>query len=223
VRPGRFLCLSVTDTGSGIPADHLSRIFEPFFTTKQPGIGTGLGLATVYRIATQHRGWIEVHSEVDRGTTARVYFPALAYSPRQVETESAALPHGQGESILLVEDDESLRAMARAVLERFGYRVVEAPTATIALQRWQKHRGAFDLLITDLVLPAGLSGGDLARRLLSDKPALRVIYTTGYSSDVVTRQVPAAAASAVLSKPFSADALVLIVRRQIERGPDPAG
>ncbi len=216
-KPGRFLCLSVSDTGCGIPPENLARIFEPFFTTKPPGCGTGLGLANVMRIVTQHKGWVDVQSENARGTTFRVYLPALDDAVGPAEQRPAVLPRGNGERIMLVEDDEAVCVVARTVLEHFGYRVVDASTAELALQRWAEHRGEFDLLMTDLILPGGMSGGEMAQRFVSARPDLAVIYTSGHSSDVVARHLPAGKSYSILPKPFSAEALVSMVRSALER------
>jgi two-component system cell cycle sensor histidine kinase/response regulator CckA len=216
VRPGRFIRLSVADTGCGIPAENLAHIFEPFFTTKEPGCGTGLGLATVMRIVTQHHGWIDVQSESGSGTVFQVYLPALDHPPLKTKLHLPPLSHGNGERILLLEDDEAVRAMARLVLEQFGYCVVEAATAPAAMERWEKYNGNFELLVTDLILPGGMSGANVAQRLRSAHPKLKIIYTSGYTSDVVARHLSIGNRDVILQKPFSADALVLAVRNSLD-------
>jgi CheY-like chemotaxis protein len=214
-KPGRFLCLSVADTGCGIAPENLTRIFEPFFTTKEPGCGTGLGLATVARIVTQHQGWIDVQSAKGSGTTFRVYLPALDRLPLKTPGLSASITRGKGERILLLEDDEAVRAMARTVLERFGYRVIEADTAARALQRWEEQGGAFDLLISDLILPDGASGNQVAQQLTSATSKLRVIFVSGYSSEIVARHLSGTGHN-ILQKPFSAEGLLSTVRQCLE-------
>ena len=174
--------MRVTDTGSGISPENLSRIFEPFFTTKQPGKGTGLGLATVFGIVKQHGGWIQVDSEVGRGTTFQIFLPA-AEDIAESRAEEIAKPEAQGgtETILIVEDEPSVRMLTRVVLEPKGYRVLEAADGIEALRVWEQHQGSVHLLLTDIMMPEGLSGLELATRLQTRSPQLRVIFTSGYS------------------------------------------
>jgi len=190
-RPGSFVCLSAADTGSGIPPEILPRIFEPFYTTKDVGKGTGLGLATVFGIVQRHEGWINVTSEVGHGTTFRIYLPRLAgmAAPKIAEKMPAPNPTGN-ETILLVEDEAPLRVLVRKSLARQGYRVLEAPTGGKALAVWQEHRDDIRLLLTDLVMPDGMSGKELAQRLLRENPGLKVIYTSGYSTEVAGNDLP---------------------------------
>ena len=213
VTPGQFVCLSVSDIGSGIAPENLSRIFEPFFTTKEVGKGTGLGLATVFGIVEQHRGWIEVESEVNRGTTFRVFLPALtSVAPSRDAEPVQPKPRGGNEAILLVEDETALRVITRIALEQHGYRVFPAPTPAAALEIWEKKRGSIDLLLTDLIMPGGMSGRELAEQLLADEPGLKVIYTSGYSEDIVSRHLHLDQGRAFLQKPCSSIALLAEVR-----------
>ena len=170
-RPGRYVSLRVTDTGSGISPENLPRIFEPFFTTKQPGKGTGLGLSTVFGIVKQHCGWIRVESEVGRGTTFQVFLPAAeeTVEPRAAEIVKAE-PMSGTETILVVEDEPSLRMLTRAVLEPQGYRVLEAANGVDALRVWEEHQGSVQLLLTDIMMPEGISGLELAARLREYSP-----------------------------------------------------
>jgi two-component system cell cycle sensor histidine kinase/response regulator CckA len=220
VRPGRFVRLCVADSGCGIPRENLPRIFEPFFTTKEPGRGTGLGLATVFRIASQHHGWVEVDSEINVGTTFRVFLPASDRSAVETAPPAITPQRGRDESILLLEDDPAVRSLARTVLEFFGYQVFEAATASAALQLWNHRGGNFDLLITDLILPLGMSGSELAQELTAAKPRLKVIYTSGYSSEVVARYISPDERRVLLEKPYSAQQLAAIVRLHLDRSPD---
>ncbi|MEZ0276505.1 MAG: PAS domain-containing protein [Roseimicrobium sp.] len=215
---GRHVCLSVRDTGTGIAPEHLSRIFEPFFTTKESGQGTGLGLATVFGIVEQHGGWIEAASEVGRGTIFRVYLPALAAdaSVDGPQDEPDAV-RGGTECILIVEDDEALLTVAQLTLEHHGYRVLTANTAVHALEIWKRERANVDALVTDLILPGGLSGQELADLLIRDKPSLKIIHTSGYNDDVVTRRLREATGSAFLRKPYSARQLAEMVRMRLDR------
>ncbi len=216
-RPGSFVRLSVKDSGCGIPAEILPRIFEPFFTTKDVGKGTGLGLATVFGIVQQHQGWVEVLSEAGRGTTFHVYFPRLSRSSNLIPApaESAAL-RGGNETILLVEDDPTLRMMVRRILSQIGYRILEAPNGVKALDVWSKNRDEIRLLLTDMVMPEGMSGKDLADRLLQESPKLRVIYMSGYSAEVVGKDFPLKEGSNFLIKPFQAIKLAQTIREILD-------
>jgi two-component system, cell cycle sensor histidine kinase and response regulator CckA len=216
-RPGRFVCLGVRDSGCGIAPEHLPRIFEPFFTTKEVGRGTGLGLATVFAIAQQHMGWVEVTSQPGHGTAFHVFLPALTPSParRTRDTRPAPCPGGC-ETILLVEDDATVRRLARRVLDRRGYRVLEAASGADALKVWEAERRGVHLLLTDLVMPGGMSGHDLARELCARQPALKVIYTSGYSDDIVNRRLQLDPGSDMLQKPYAADQLATVVRRCLD-------
>ena len=216
-RPGRFVCVSVTDTGCGMDRKTLERIFEPFFTTKEVGKGTGLGLATVYGIAKQHQGWVEVTSQPGVGTTFRVYLPvATEVVDSNSETLTAApIIHGGKETILLVEDEPVVRELAREILEGYDYRVVEASCGPEALRIWDEHRGEFDLLLTDLVMPEGITGRDLAIQLKSRKPELRVIYSSGYSPDVLGKEF-GENETAFLAKPYLPPQLADMVRRRLD-------
>jgi CheY-like chemotaxis protein len=186
-RPGDFVCLTVRDTGSGIPAEHMPRIFEPFFTTKEVGKGTGLGLATVYGIVKQHNGWIEVSSAAGAGTAFRIYLPALKglRLPSKAGTPESELPVRGRETILLVEDDEALRYVTHLLLERSGYRVLEAGSGPEALKIWESVASEVDLLLTDVIMPAGVTGRKLAEELVKKKSALKVIFQSGYGGDIM--------------------------------------
>jgi len=218
-RPGEFICLSVADTGTGIAAEHLPRVFEPFFTTKGPGKGTGLGLATVYGIIEQHLGWIEVSSQMGVGSTFRVLLPACAPPVAEPATleQKKKLPGGR-ERILLVEDEESLRAVTRRVLERFGYQVQEAASGRAALEAWRDRTGEVDLLLTDIVMPLGVNGRQLAAQLRQQRPTLKVILMSGYSGNALEQQAPQGDNQPlrVLQKPFASNDLILTVRQVLD-------
>lgn len=217
-RPGRFACLAVSDTGCGIPPELLTRIFEPFFTTKDVGKGTGLGLATVFGILQQHQGWINVYSEVGKGTTFRMYLPLQAL-PEDAEEDrhTAAALRGGDETILLVEDEQSLRVLVRNVLTRLGYRVLEATTGVTALDVWRQNRDDIKLLLTDLVMPDGMTGKELAAQLLEADPKLKVIYTSGYSHEVAGGGgFELQDGVNFLSKPFQAAKLAQTVRNRLD-------
>ncbi len=185
-REGKFVRLEVRDNGCGMRPEILARVFEPFFTTKPVGQGTGLGLATAYGIVKQHNGWIEVDSHVGVGTTFRVFLPSCAASV--AEPASAARKNGELrgdlETILLVEDEPPLRRLARKLLERSGYRVLDAESGHDAMRVWDENRSEIQLVLTDMVMPGGMSGRDLAMRLRERSPDLRIIFTSGYTTEI---------------------------------------
>lgn len=213
-----YVCLYVSDTGCGISPQNLTRIFEPFFTTKEVGKGTGLGLATVYGIVKQHQGWMEVESEVDRGTTFRIYLPAherTAPAAEELATHLVAL-NGK-ETILVVEDEAPLRLLVCNVLGRLGYRIIEAKSGQDALLIWTDRRHEVDLLLTDLVMPDGMGGIELAEVLLQDRPDLKIIYTSGYSAEMIVRQEDLPAHAEFLAKPYRTQHLADVVRRVLDK------
>ena len=210
---GSLVCLSVSDTGCGIPPEVLPRIFEPFFTTKEAGKGTGLGLATVFGIVEQHQGWINVHSEVGHGTTFHIYLPQLTKISRQKpEQPTSSVMCGGNETILLVEDDVSLRASTRKILSQLGYRVLEAVNGVEALEVWKQNRDGIHLMLADLLLPGGMTGKDLGERLLKENPKLKVIYASGHSIEIAGKGFPLEEGVNFLTKPFQAQKLAQTVR-----------
>jgi nitrogen fixation/metabolism regulation signal transduction histidine kinase/ActR/RegA family two-component response regulator len=213
-RVGRFVRLRVSDTGTGMDAATLSRIFEPFFTTKEVGKGTGLGLATVYGIVKQHDGWVEVNSEPGKGSTFDVFFPASEENAVSGENEiaGAAMVAGGTETILLVEDEKILREMARDLLMDYGYQILEASTGREALEVWRQSAREIDLVLTDMVMPEGISGVDLAERLLADRPNLKIIFTSGYSSTELGAELLARSQVRFLQKPYTHLTLAKLVR-----------
>ena len=217
-RPGSFVCLSVTDNGCGISPEVLPKIFEPFFTTKDIGKGSGLGLATVFGIVQQHHGWINVYSEPGQGTTFKVYLPRLVGRNDQIigQKMPAPIPTGK-ETILLVEDDPALRATVRITLARLGYRVLEAPTGVKALELWQEHGDEIHLLLTDLMMPDGMHGKELAQRLVMKTPKLKVIYMSGYSADILDKDFPVQIGVNFLAKPFQMAELAQIIRDSLDK------
>jgi CheY-like chemotaxis protein len=207
----KWVRLRVRDTGCGIPPEARARIFEPFFTTKEVGKGTGLGLATVFGIVRQHGGMIEVESEIDKGTTFTILFPPTDKPvEKRVETTPATtLKRGTGETILLVEDEPLLRELAHSVLEDAGYKVLEAEHSGEAFKVWENHDNQIDLLLTDMMLPGGMTGRELALQLQQLKPNLKVIYTTGYSMDIVETKDEEVS---FLQKPYPPEMLMKTVR-----------
>jgi two-component system, cell cycle sensor histidine kinase and response regulator CckA len=217
-RPGSFACLSVSDNGCGILPDVLPRIFEPFFTTKNAGSGTGLGLATVFGIVQQHQGWINVHSEAGQGTTVLVYLPRLAGPQDKTETPYSQLSsRGGSETILVVEDDSVLRAVVRNALTRLGYQVVEAATGISALEVWNQNHAEIRLLVTDLMMPDGLNGKELALQLSRKNSNLKVIYTSGYRADIAGKDLRLEEGVNFLAKPFQIVKLAQAVRNSLDR------
>jgi len=203
--------LRVSDTGTGIPPAIRARIFDPFFTTKEVGKGTGLGLATVYGIVQQHTGRIELESEVGKGTTFTILLPRIAGTVTQPlkVTAPEVRTHGKGEVILFVEDDPAVRTIGVKVLERLGYRVIQAPTGADALTEWRAHAPEIQLLITDMVMPGGMSGDELAELLLAERPGLPVIYTSGYAPKFAEKH--AQDGTNFLPKPFKPEELSRLV------------
>ena len=212
-QPGRFVCLAVTDTGVGMSDETLKRIFEPFFTTKEPGKGTGLGLATVHGIVAQHQGWVELESEIGRGTVFRVYLPALAEISVQPAEDAPRGPlQGGRETILLVEDEAPVRQGVARTMRALGYRVYEAENGQQALALWSDHSPEIDLLFTDMVMPEGLTGLDLAEQLRALKPGLRVIISSGYSAEIVRVGSLSQTGFCYLPKPYQTPTLTEAIR-----------
>jgi PAS domain S-box-containing protein len=215
VVPGSYVMLAVSDTGIGMDAETKARIFEPFFTTKEKGRGTGLGLSTVYGIVKQSEGYVWVYSEPGRGTTFKLYFPRVAEPaaalprPREMATLSGT------ETILLAEDDEMLRPLAKGLLDKLGYTVLEAENADQALGVAGAHAGPIHLLVSDVVMP-GASGRELARRLAETRPATRVLYVSGYTDDAIVHHGMLEPGLHFLQKPFTPAALARKVREVLD-------
>ena len=216
--PGKYVSLVIKDTGIGIEPEVLPRIFEPFFTTKDVGKGTGLGLATVYGIVEQHHGWITVESKVDEGTDFDICFPSSngGIEDSEIKTPETGV-RGGTETILLVEDEIPLRVLVRTVLEGLGYRVLEAPSGVAALGIWHHQKDQIHLLLTDMIMPHGLSGRELAKKLLVDKPQLKIIYSSGYSHAVMESDVVLQEGLNFLQKPYHPRKLAAAVRECLDR------
>jgi two-component system, cell cycle sensor histidine kinase and response regulator CckA len=222
-RPGPTACLVVADTGTGISRENIPKIFEPFFTTKPIGKGTGLGLSVVHGIVKQHHGWIDVQSELGKGTTFRIYLPLTTKKPTEVLEPNSAAIHATSDetkvdqkTILLVEDDLTVRNLARAILERWNYRVIEAVDGMAAFGIWKKHSDQIDLLLTDMVMPNGMSGRELSLRILTERPRLPVIYMTGYSMESTVPSLRENEKRILLQKPYLAEELLQAVRSCFE-------
>jgi CheY-like chemotaxis protein len=222
--PGRFVRIGVADTGCGIPPELLPRIFEPFFTTKPVGKGTGLGLATVYGIAKQHAGWVEVQSQPGQGSTFHIFIPAGAAGPEPGPAPSTPSPSkGGDETILVVEDEEEVRGYVTGVLKSYGYKVLSANSGKEALELRAEVKDKIHLLLTDMVMPGGLSGRQLADHLLAEDTALRVIYTSGYSPGVAGKDLSWLKGRDFLAKPYEPATLLQRVRTSLDGQPVPTG
>ncbi len=213
--PGRYVMLAVTDTGVGMTPDVQAHLFEPFFTTKEKGQGTGLGLAMVYGIVKQSGGFIWVYSEPGHGTAVKIYLPHVAEAAQPPTAATPAAAKRGTETVLLAEDEAPVRAVARQVLERHGYTVLEAPSAEAALDVARHYSGAIHLLLTDVVMP-GMSGHDLAKRLAALRPEVRVVYMSGYTDDAITRHGVLEPGLAFVQKPFTPDAIARKVREVLD-------
>jgi signal transduction histidine kinase len=217
-RTGRFVCLTVSDNGCGMEPALMQRIFEPFFTTKEMGKGTGLGLATVYAVVKQHHGWIEVQSEVGVGTTFRIFLPAsdqVAPSLMVQPPPPAERVLGGKETILLAEDESALLDLLRHVLGRYHYNILTASSGAEALQIWEKHQGQIDLLLTDMVMPGGMTGRELATELKKRKPNLKVILTSGFNAAMSGKEWTTGDTT-FLSKPYLPDTAAKLIRNTLD-------
>lgn len=216
--PGLYVHLAVADTGCGIAEADLPRIFDPFFTTKETGKGTGLGLATVHGIVQQHNGRITVTSELNRGTRFNIYFPALtdAAAKKKFPPVISSLPRGT-ETILVVEDERILRLSVCNMLQRLGYTILSASSGVEARSVWQKHKDRIHLLLTDIVMPDGMTGHELGRLLQAENPQLKVIYTSGYIGNQADKRLPMVEGVNFLPKPYAPQKLADILRRNLAR------
>ena len=215
-KPGRYVLVSITDTGCGMDRETMSRVFEPFFTTKGMNQGTGLGLSMVYGIVKQHNGMITVYSEVDKGTTFKVYLPHSERAAEDVGTKiEGEVPRGD-ETILVVEDDEAVRGLTRQVLEAAGYTVLEAVDGRDALQCFRKHHDHIHLTLLDVVMP-GMGGREAYKEMLKVNPELKALFASGYSENAIHTNFVLDSGLALLKKPYSRDELLRAVRRLLDQ------
>ena len=212
---GRYGVLRVSDTGMGMTQEVLARIFEPFFTTKDTGQGTGLGLATVHGIVEQHQGWATVDSVVGHGTVFSVYFP-LSDSPTSSPEPRVESVKGTGETILFVEDEISVRTVCALLLRKTGYRVLEAANASEALDVWSRHSAEICLLVTDMVMPGGMTGLDLISRVREEKRTLSAILTSGYNNEILKAGQFTALGVDWLAKPYDIDSLTRLIGQKVK-------
>jgi two-component system, cell cycle sensor histidine kinase and response regulator CckA len=212
IQPGLYIMLAIADTGHGMDKETQARIFEPFFTTKEKGKGTGLGLSTVYGIVKQTGGYVFVQSELNRGTTFRIYFPRVPDETESIESPLLSRSGTSGsETVLLVEDDESVRQLVRETLEAKGYKVLEADNGQAALRIASAHPGSIDMLITDVVMP-GMSGRELAKALGASHPQTRILFLSGYTEDAIVHHGVLQPGTVFLEKPFTLQSLAAKVR-----------
>ena len=215
---GRYVMLAMSDTGAGMDAATQAHIFEPFFTTKEQGKGTGLGLSTVYGIVKQSGGFIWVYSEPGLGSTFKIYLPSVEDAAEPVQgSEARELPFGGSETILLVEDEEAVRALAARVLQERGYKVLESASPEDALQIAEHQQEPIALLLTDVVLPR-MSGRKIAEHLTLLRPSMKVLYMSGYTDDAIVRSGMLEANTAFLQKPFTPAGLARKVREVLDAG-----
>jgi PAS domain S-box-containing protein len=215
-RDGDYVCLTFSDTGIGMDPQILSRIFEPFFTTKPIGKGTGLGLSTVFGIVQQHHGWLEVESKPGCGTSFRIYFAATAQPAEKTNSLADATLRQGSETILVAEDEDALREMVVKILEIQGYAVLEASSGHHALEVCDQASRPIDLLLTDMIMPGSIMGGELAERLKARCPGLRVIYTSGYSPGMAGKDISLLEGRNFLPKPYSIGKLAQFVRECLD-------
>ena len=219
-RPGRFLCLSVSDTGCGMNPDILSHIFEPFFTTKPVGKGTGLGLATVYGIVKQHDAWLEVQSQPGQGSCFRIFLPAFDLQTKSDPvTPLLETLKGGSETILVVEDETAVREFVVEVLSSHGYQTLVAASGPQALERWDQYEGKIHLLLTDMVMPGGLTGWDVSAHLTAKDPTLKVIYSSGYSPGLDKQDLSLLRGETFLPKPYGVGELLGKLRKCLDSTP----
>jgi two-component system, cell cycle sensor histidine kinase and response regulator CckA len=211
IRPGNYVLLSVSDTGTGMDKETQSRIFEPFFTTKEMGKGTGLGLSTVYGIVKQSGGYVVVHSEEGSGSTFHIYLPRAEHSLERLAVPAPSATTGGTETILLVEDEESVRQLVRETLSARGYNVVEAVSGEAGLEIAGRHKGTIDLVITDVVMP-GMDGREMIKRLSQKRPEAKVLYLSGYTEDSIASEELPESGIAFLQKPFTLQNLLRKIR-----------
>jgi len=218
---GGYVEIVVRDTGAGMEPSVMEHIFEPFYTTKR-GAGTGLGLSTVYGIVKQCGGMISVQSKLGQGSAFQIYLPKAYAEPVALADASPSESAGGSETVLLVEDDDGLRELARRVLSRGGYQVLEARQALQAEDLANQHQGKIDLLLTDVVMP-GIGGRELSLRLAKNRPEMRILYMSGYTDEIVLKQGVMDGSMNFLHKPFTPSKLSRAVRQVLDGSPTVIG
>ena len=216
IQTGDKSILQFSDNGIGIKDTDKYKIFAPFFTTKAPGKGTGLGLATVLSIIRQHHGWLDVESQPKHGTSFKLYFPSSERpAEKQVPVNDGNLSRGH-ETVLLAEDEDPLREMIADLLTSQGYKVLTARSGRHALEVWKTAKHEVDLLVTDIIMPEGILGSELAERLLAQKPDLKVIFTSGYSPDIAGKDISLMEGVNFISKPYSIGKMSQLIRQCLD-------
>ncbi|HOP41338.1 MAG TPA: ATP-binding protein, partial [Geobacteraceae bacterium] len=211
-KPGKYACISITDTGHGMDAETREKIFEPFFTTKEIGKGTGLGMAIIYGIISQHNGYVSVESEPGSGTTFHLYLPLMAKDERSIkESQQEELPAGGTETILMAEDDPAVRNLHSMMLEEAGYTVIAAVDGSDALNKFFSHEMNVDILVTDVIMPK-LDGKRLIEKIREVRPGMKVLFMSGYTKDLFVQRGILDKEFNFLSKPVSATELLKAVR-----------
>jgi CheY-like chemotaxis protein len=220
IPPGRYVLITVSDNGAGIPPDHLPHIFEPFYTTKPSGKGTGLGLATVYGIVKQNRGFIWAYSELGMGTVFKIYLPCVMGKGRKIEIHERNLEAAAtgSETILLVEDEDAVRRASAEFLTLHGYTVLEARDGLDALAVAKDYGSTIHLVVTDVVMP-NLSGGQLAKELKSRRPEAKVLFVSGYAGKIVMEHKAVNLETNFLQKPFTLKQLSSKIRKALTQAP----
>jgi len=214
LKPGNYAKLTVADTGRGIDPAIIDRIFDPFFTTKAPGKGTGLGLSVVYGIVKDHNGAVDVSSIGERGTSFSVYLPLLEFIEKEEEKDDEPIPSGT-ERILFVDDEASLVNTGKQVLSSLGYQVTAMKTGIEALEAFHEKSDAFDLVITDMIMP-GMTGGELAAIMLEIRPDIPIILSTGFSESITEEKVKSLGIRRLMMKPFSKKSIAKVVRETLD-------
>ncbi|MDF1577455.1 MAG: ATP-binding protein [Desulfobulbales bacterium] len=216
-RPGRYARITVSDTGHGMDADTRARIFEPFFTTKGVGEGTGLGLAISHGIIQQHNGYIKVYSEPEQGTEFHIYLPVSETAPPPGRETTACAPvRGGNETVLVAEDDATLRELSSRVLEFFGYKVIPAVDGEDALTKFKENKDRINLLLLDMVMPKK-NGKEVAAAIMKISPGIKILFASGYTMDITTHQELEAAGFEFIHKPYQAKELAQKVRQALDR------
>jgi CheY-like chemotaxis protein len=216
ITPGQYVMVAVTDTGDGIPQDIINQVFDPFFTTKEAGKGSGMGLSMIYGFVRQSDGHVTIYSEQGVGTTVKLYLPRSSAAPEELRhVNPEDIPEARGETILVVEDDPAVRRLSVLLLSELGYKVLEAadgPSALVVMET----SAHIDLLFTDVVLPAGMRGPDLAAAVLRRQPGIAVLYTSGYTENAIVHHGRLDEGIALLNKPFRRRGLAVKVREAID-------
>jgi two-component system cell cycle sensor histidine kinase/response regulator CckA len=215
--PGKYVLLTVSDTGVGMPPDVLERIFDPFFTTKADGEGTGLGLSMVHGIVSQHGGYIRCYSEPGRGSSFRVYFPVSSRELASDPTQTREMPAFGAETVLLVDDDERIREMGRQMIEMGGYSVLIARNGEEALEVWAAQKEEISLIILDLIMP-GMGGNRCLQELLRMDSDVKVLFASGYSSNGLTHDQKGTGARGFISKPYDTKEILGAIRKVLDKG-----